>query len=376
MTPDTDTVQPLQPVQSTEAPAAAPAAEESAPERRERKFLPLLLGVVSLALGWVLAPFFGAIMWGVIIALLFAPLFRRLLRWTGQRRTAAALLTMLVAILIVVVPFIILSAALAREATQIYERVQSGELNPGLYFRGLFDALPGWITGLLDRFGLVDFETLQRRLAAALAQGSQFIATRSLSIGQFTFEFVAGLFITLYLAFFLIRDGGALARSIRRMVPLAPDHQQELLDKFRTVIRASVKGSLVVAAVQGVMAGLMFWLLGVGGALLLAVLTAFLSLLPAVGAALVWLPIAVYFLVTGALWQGIVLLVYGALVIGSVDNLLRPILVGRDTRMPDYVVMITTLGGMAAFGINGFILGPVIAAMFITAWHIYGSTRR
>ena len=356
---------------------AAPALRlESAPERRARKFLPMLLGAVSLALGWVLAPFFGAIMWGVIIALLFKPVFHRLLGRLGPRRTWAALLTMLLVLLAVVLPFIILTAALAREAAQLYERVQSGELNPGLYFRGLFEALPIWITGLLDRFGLVDFETLQRRLTTGLAQASQFIATQALNIGQFTFEFVASLFITLYLAFFLIRDGVELARSVRRMVPLAPDHQQELLDKFGTVIRASVKGSLVVAAVQGLLAGLMFWFLGVGGALLLAVLTGFLSLLPAVGAALVWLPIAIYFLVTGALWQGLALLAFGALVIGSVDNLLRPILVGRDTRMPDYVVMITTLGGMAAFGINGFILGPVIAAMFIAAWHIHGTTRR
>ncbi len=351
------------------------AAGESAPARRERKFLPLLLVAISLALGWILAPFYGAIMWGVIIALLFAPVFRRLLPRLGQRRTLAALLTMLLVLLIVVVPCVILSTALAREAAQVYQQIQSGELNPGLYFRSLFDALPGWVTGLLDRIGLVDFEALQRRLAAALAQASEFIAKQALNIGQFTFEFVAGIFISLYLAFFLIRDGAELARSVRRMIPLAPDHQQELLDKFGTVIRASIKGSLVVALVQGVLAGLMFWLLGVGGALLLAVLTGFLSLLPAVGAALVWLPIAAYFLVTGALWQGIVLLAYGALVIGSVDNLLRPILVGRDTRMPDYVVMISTLGGMAAFGVNGFILGPVIAAMFIAAWHIYGTTR-
>jgi predicted PurR-regulated permease PerM len=356
-------------------PAGRTGTGESAPARRERKFLPLLLVVVSLALGWILAPFYGAIMWGVIIALLFTPVFRRLLPPLRQRRSVAALLTMLLALVSVVLPCAILSAALAREAAQVYDRVQSGELNPGLYFRGLFEALPGWVTALLDRYGLVDFESLQRRLAAALAQASQFIATQALSIGQFTFEFVAGMFITLYLAFFLIRDGAELARSVRRMVPLAPEHQQELFDKFGTVIRASVKGSLVVAAVQGLLAGLMFWLLGVGAALLLAVLSGFLSLLPAVGAALVWLPIAVYFLLTGALWQGIVLLVYGALVIGSVDNLLRPLLVGRDTRMPDYVVMISTLGGMAAIGIHGFILGPVIAAMFIAAWHIYGSTR-
>jgi len=227
---------------------------------------------------------------------------------------------------------------------------------------------------VLDRFGLIDFDTLQRRLVAALTLGSQFIASRALGIGQDTFEFVAGLFITLYLAFFLVRDGEALLRDLRRAIPLAPEHTHDLLDKFTTVLRATVKGNLLVAAIQGALGGLAFWFLGVGGALLWAVLMAFLSLVPAVGAALVWVPVAAYFLVTGAIWKGVALTAYGVLVIGLVDNLLRPVLVGKDTRMPDYLVMITTLGGMAVFGLNGFVLGPAIAAMFIAVWHIHVAT--
>lgn len=231
------------------------------------------------------------------------------------------------------------------------------------------------MTTLLDRFGLVDFSALQLRLSAALTQGSQFIATQALSIGLNTFEFVASLFITLYLAFFLIRDGEDVVRAIRRTLPLAPRHKQELLDKFITVIRATVKGNLLVAAIQGALGGVAFWFLDVRAALLWAVLMAFLSLLPAVGAGLVWLPVAIYLLVTGAVWQGLALIAWGMLVIGLIDNLLRPVLVGKDTRMPDYVVMITTLGGMAVFGINGFVVGPTIAAMFIAVWHIYVTTR-
>jgi len=137
------------------------------------------------------------------------------------------------------------------------------------------------------------------------------------------------------------------------------------------VIRATVKGNLLVAAIQGALGGLAFWFLGVGGALLWAVLMAFLSLLPAIGAALVWLLVAFYLFVTGAVWQSLVLVAWGVLVIGLIDNLLRPFLVGKDTHMPDYVVMITTLGGMAVFGINGFVLGPVIAAMFFAVWHLH-----
>ena len=127
----------------------------------------------------------------------------------------------------------------------------------------------------------------------------------------------------------------------------------------------------MVALIQGILGGLAFWFLGVSAAALWAVLMAFLSLLPAVGAALVWLPVAMYFFITGSIWQGLVLIAWGVLVIGLVDNILRPILVGKDTQMPDYVVMITTLGGITVFGINGFILGPAIAAMFIAVWHIY-----
>ena len=351
------------------------ASDPNASTGIERWTLPLLLLLVSLALAWILLPFFGAIMWGSIIALLVGPVYRRLLARLKQRRTLAALLTLLFVLLLVVLPFTLLTISLTREAALLFARLQSGELNPALYFQGVFDALPGWMTALLDRFGLVNFATLQHRLAAALTQGSQFIATQALSIGQNTFEFLVSLFITLYLAFFLIRDGDELARGLCRGIPLTPAHQRDLFMKFRTVIRATVKGNLLVAAIQGALGGLAFWFLGVGGALLWAVLMAFLSLLPAIGAGLVWLPVAIYFLITGALWQGFALTAWGVLVIGLVDNLLRPMLVGKDTRMPDYVVMITTVGGMAVFGINGFVLGPVIAAMFIAVWHIYATTR-
>jgi predicted PurR-regulated permease PerM len=265
--------------------------------------------------------------------------------------------------------------ALAQDAAWVYQQLQSGELDPALTLRHAFDRLPNWVTAVLDRLGLVNFSTLQRRLTVAMSQGTQLVATQVFNIGQNTFEFVASLFIALYLAFFLIRDGQKIAHAIGNVVPLAPAHRTQLWQKFATVVRATVKGNLLIAAIQGGLGGLAFWALGVSGALLWALLMAALSLLPAIGAAMVWLPVAVYFLITDAIWQGVSLMAYGVLVIGLVDNLLRPVLVGKDSRMPDYVVMISTLGGMAAFGINGFVLGPLIAAMFIAAWHIYGATR-
>src|SRR5690606_13847821 len=134
-----------------------------------------------------------------------------------------------------------------------------------------------------------------------------------------------------------------------------------------------VKGNIVVAATQGMLGGLIFWALGIQGALLWGVIMAVLSLLPAVGAALIWLPVAIYFLATGAIWQGIVLILFGVLVIGLVDNILRPILVGKDTKIPDYVILISTLGGLSVFGLNGFVLGPLFAALFIACWDLFPS---
>jgi predicted PurR-regulated permease PerM len=153
------------------------------------------------------------------------------------------------------------------------------------------------------------------------------------------------------------------------------EHKRLLLSKFTTVVRATVKGNVAVAATQGALGGLIFSFLGIQGALLWGCVMAFLSLLPAVGASLIWAPVAIYFLFTGAIWQGLTLTAFGVLVIGLVDNLLRPLLVGKDTQLPDYVVLISTLGGMVLFGLNGFVIGPVIAALFIAAWDLFSATR-
>ena len=338
--------------------------------RQESKALLVLVVAVTLAFVWILLPFSGTLLWSVIIALLFAPVNRWWLARRPGRRNLAALLTLLLVLVIVILPFLAVTAALARESATVFAQLQSGEISPERFFQRIFATLPDWVTKQLARLGLVDFDALQRRLAAALGQAGQFVASHALSIGQDTVDFIASLFITIYLAFYLIRDGDALARTLRRAIPLAPAHRQELLGKFATVIRATVKGNLLVAAIQGALGGVAFWFLDISGALLWAVLMAFLSLLPAVGAALVWLPVAAYLFMAGSIWQGLALVAWGVLVIGLVDNLLRPLLVGRDTRMPDYVVLISTLGGMSVFGINGFVLGPAIAAVFIAVWHI------
>lgn len=344
------------------------------PGLEDKTFL-LLVIAVSLAFAWILWPFYGAVLWGTILAIVFAPVDRWLRAIMGQRRTLAALATVGIVLLIVILPLLLIGGLLLQEAAGVYEKFKSGELNFARYFQQVLGALPAWITALLDRFGLSNLGAMQDKLSSNLMQGSQFVATKAFDIGQNTFDLAVNLCIVLYLLFFFLCDGDNLVRRIRAAVPLHPNQQRELFDMFATVTRATVKGNVVTAIVQGVLGGLIFWILNVHAPVLWAVVMAFFSLLPAIGTALIWLPVAIYFLVTGAIWQGIVLIAFGVLVIGLVDNLLRPILVGKDTKMPDYVVLISTLGGMAIFGLNGFVIGPLIAAMFMSVWEIFAASR-
>jgi predicted PurR-regulated permease PerM len=180
----------------------------------------------------------------------------------------------------------------------------------------------------------------------------------------------------LYLLFFFVRDGDAISGRITDAIPLRADQQRALISRSTTVIRAMVKGNLLVATIQGVLGGLIFWLLGIRAPVLWASVMALLSLLPAGGSALVWLPGAIYLLATGAVWQGVILMAYGTFVMGFVDNLLQPLLVGKDTQMPGYLVLISTLGGIAIFGLSGFIVGPVVAALFVAVWDIFSVPRQ
>jgi predicted PurR-regulated permease PerM len=339
----------------------------------QQKVFLLLLTLVTLAFGWILLPYSGAVFWGVVLAILFAPLYRRLLTATKQKPTVAALLTLLSIVVMVILPLSLITASLVREAAAVYSMIGSGHIDFGAYFRQIIGALPQWLISLLERFDLTNLATLQQKLSAVAAEISQTAAKQVISIGSKTFDFLVSLTIMLYLLFFLLRDGNVLTARIRSAVPLSRKYKQRLFNNFTTVIRATVKGNVLVAIAQGALGGLIFWFLGVQAPLLWAVVMAFLSLLPAVGAAIVWAPVAVYFLGTGAVWQGVVLIAFGVLVIGLVDNVLRPVLVGKDTKMPDYVVLLSTIGGMALFGLTGFVIGPVIAALFIAAWDLFAT---
>ena len=345
----------------------------NSPQLQRGVFL-ALLAAVTLAFIWVLMPFFGAVMWGVALAILFTPLFKRLLRKMPRRRTLAALATLTICLVIVILPLAMVGVSLVQEIATVTQSIRSGQINFANYFQQIFDATPRWLITLLERFNLGNMDAWQTRISAGAAQGSQVIDSKALTIGQNTFDFLVSFFVMLYLLFFLLRDGAALSAMMREAMPLAKPHTHYLLNKFTTVIRATIKGNVAVAIAQGTLGGLAFWFLGVQGSLLWAVLMAFLSLLPAIGAALIWGPVAIYFLATGHIWEGSVLIFVGVFVIGLVDNILRPLLVGKDTQMPDYIVLMSTIGGIALFGINGFVIGPVIAALFMAAWSLFIDT--
>jgi predicted PurR-regulated permease PerM len=340
-------------------------------KRVEWGFLIALLVIVTLAFAVLIEPFFGAIVWGVVVAVLFRPVYERLLTYLPGRTNMVAGITLILILLLVVVPAILLGMALAQEAASLYLRIEQGDIDFGAVFEAFEKSLPHWMQTQLAAYGYGDFASIRAEIEQSIAAILEFLVTQLLSVGQGAFQFMLGLGVMLYLTFFLLRDGRALTERIGEMIPLEEKKREILMEKFLVVIRATIKGSLIIAIIQGSLGGLIFWALDIRGALLWAVLMGIFSLIPAIGTGFVWVPVALFLLVTGNVVHGIVLILCGVFVISMIDNLVRPVLVGRDTRMPDYVVLISTLGGLQLFGINGIVIGPLVAALFIAIWSIF-----
>lgn len=353
----------------------------TAPEDPQRfriedgSFLALVL-IVSVGFAAVVAPFFGAILWAIVLALMFEPVYRRILGAMPGRPSLAALLTLTTIVLVVILPALFLGTALIQEFLTVYNAIQSGRIDIAALFARFTAALPGWVQGWLHANGLTDFEGARHRITEALSGSFGAIAGRALAVGQGAFNLILMGGVMLYLTFFLIRDGEQLTKRVIRSIPLDPDRRHAVFRNFTVVTRATIKGSLVVAIVQGVIGGVTFWILGIEGALLWGTMMGLFSLVPAIGCGIVWVPVALYLFATGAVVKGLVLVIAGTVVIGTVDNVLRPILVGRDTRLPDYVVLISTLGGLQVFGFHGLIVGPVVAALFLAVWEIVTEQRK
>ncbi|MBY6203898.1 AI-2E family transporter [Halomonas denitrificans] len=335
----------------------------------QRMFLLLLAAVTALFL-FLLKPFFAPILWACIVAVLFQPVQVRLERAWGERPNLTALTTLLACVVLVVLPVLLLLASFAQQGIALYRQIDTGEIQPAQYIDQVRNAFPA-VQGLLERFD-IDLSSLRDSLTGAAVATSRFLAQNALALTQGTFSFMLKLGLMLYVTFFLLRDGRRLVELMVQALPLGDERERMLFQKFAEVTRATVKGNLVVAMVQGALGGIIFWILGIPAALLWGVVMAVLSLIPAIGAGLIWLPAAIYLYAIGSWVSATVLLLYGVLIIGLADNILRPILVGRDTKLPDWLVLLSTLGGLAMFGINGFVVGPLIAVLFIAFWQIFG----
>lgn len=339
-----------------------------------RAFLTLLVAI-SLAFVWLLTPFIGAVFWAIVIAILFTPLQRRLLALLPRAPNLASFITLLVIVLMVLLPVGFLVRSVVVEVIQLYRLVQAGEFGIGNQFEQVYQAVPKSAQPWLEWVGLGDIDAIKSYVSRFATQAVRVMGNQAVNIGQNTFLFVLSLAIMLYLLYFLLRDGSRLSAMVNKALPLADHQKSQFLDKLAIVVRATIKGNVAVAAIQGALGGLIFWILDIPSAILWGTLMAILSLLPAVGASLVWAPVAIYFFSTGAISDAIILTLFGVLVIGLVDNMLRPILVGKDTRLPDYLVLISTLGGLTLFGLSGFVAGPLIAALFMVAWDLFTTMR-
>ncbi|WP_342657390.1 AI-2E family transporter [Sphingomonas sp. NY01] len=343
--------------------------------RVENGGLILFIAGITLALALVVSSFAGALLWAALAALLFQPLFQRLLaRWPDRRNMAAAV-TLLIITVAVVIPAIVITSLVIDQAAGVYTQMRSGRINFAAYFQQVHDALPLRLQHLLDNSGFNSFERAQARISAVISNSVSVIASQALSIGRNAAAFLLAFGVGLYVTYFLLRDGDRLGPAVVRALPLRPAVAERIADKFVAVVRATIKGSGVVALVQGALGAITFWIVGIPAALLWGLLMAIAALLPAIGPAIIWVPIAIYLLATSAIWQAAVVILSGVFVIGLADNILRPILVGRDTGIPDWLVLVTTLGGIDLIGLSGIVVGPLAGALFITAWQILTEQR-
>jgi len=334
----------------------------------------LLLALLCAGLLFIVWPFMPALFWAVLAAIMFQPLFQKILARLDGRRNTAALATLGVITVAVIVPALIIGTMIVDQATDIYVALRDQQFDAGMIFAQVRDGLPGRVQVMLGNAGYAEFEPLRDKVTELVSESIGLIATHALAIGGGALGFVLSFGVGLYVTYFLLRDGETMGPKVRDALPMDQDRARALAASFVSIIRATIKGSVVVGLVQGALGAITFWIAGLPAAMLFGLLMAIFSLLPALGPAIIWLPAAIWLLATGAIWQGVFVIVSGIAIIGMADNVLRPILVGRDTGIPDWIILISTLGGIAAFGVSGIVAGPVVAGLFLAAWPMLKET--
>ncbi len=335
----------------------------------QRSSLLVLVAAVSAAFLLLLADLLLAVFWAAVLAVLFHGLYRRLLPFLWGKPALAASAVLLVVVGGVVAPVLLLGWAVVREASVFHAAIEQG----GLDLLAPLDTVGAWLPWArdwLENLG-VNLDRVGEGLASMAANAGRYAATGLVAAGQGALKLILELAIMLYLLFFFLRDGEKLVALLVRVLPLGDERERELFNQFATVSRVSVTSTAVIGLAQGGLGGITLAILGVGSPVLLGVLMGVLSIVPAVGPALVWAPVSIWLFASGAWIQGVILVVVGVLVVGLADNFLRPILVGRQARLPDYVVLLAILGGLSVFGFSGLVIGPVLAALFFVSWRLF-----
>jgi len=327
----------------------------------------LLLGIITFFFGYILKPFFFAIFWAVLLAAIFAPLYGWLHRKFKSPNLCAGLA--LGAVLVtLILPVGLILALLVGESLDIYNSINSSGNSWMNSLTGMFNSLSQH--PLLARFDL-DQQFITDKSIELLKTVANFFVKNLTAFTENTILFFVEFAVMLYCLFYFLRDGDHLIDIISHYLPVDQRHINTFISEFLVTAKATLKFTFVIGGIQGLLGGLIFYITGIESALVWGVLMVGFSIVPAIGSAIIWAPVGIIMLLLGHIWQGIAILVFGAVVISLVDNLLRPILLGKDIQMHPLLIFLSTLGGIAVFGFSGFVLGPVIASFFLAVWKLF-----
>ena len=350
------------------------AADHHTSELKQISFLLILAAVTFMAVV-IVWPFATTLLWSALAAIMFQPLYRWSLIKCRGRRNPAALLALTIILLAVILPALWIGTLVVAQALDLVNQIRANPIDLAAWADTIYSSMPAPLQDFADESGWTDVSQMQTRVQEILGESAGLIANQAISIGGGALGFLLSFSIGLYVTFFLLRDGTRIGETLLHSAPVDRDIANRLAERFLGIVRAVIKGSGVVGLVQGTLGGITMVIVGVPSALLLGVLMAILALIPAVGTALVWAPVGAALLLSGEVWQGVFVLASGLIVISSADNVLRPILVGRDTGIPDWIILVTTLGGLSIAGVSGIVLGPLVAGLFLASWSILQEQR-
>jgi len=328
----------------------------------------ILLTVVSLLFAILITDFILPIFWAIVLAILFNPI-NRYFESLINKPALTSLCTIIVISLLVLAPCFFILTAVAEEVLTIVKAIENGEIN----FEKLLISISQLLPALTERFNAMGYDTntLIGQLNNIVLGTSQYALSLIMSAGENILRVLLLTFVMVYLLFFFLKDGDKIIAKSVNVFPLDDNQEKFLIDRFSSVTKATVKGTIIVGVVQGTIGGVAFTLLDIKAAVLWGVLMAFFSILPGIGTAIIWFPAACILFFSGAWLKALILLLVGIFIIGLIDNFLRPYLVGKETQLPDYLILLTTLGGVSLVGLSGFVIGPIIAALFITLWSLF-----